>query len=276
MFQLRYYAPDYKKEDHETILPLLEEIRIKHNIPYEVVQIKYQKSEYSDDYVADEQQEKEIYEKDFRSRKSLLKQRMGESVRRLLRSRSGGYFVAGTVAITLNQQVEWFANYVDLFKEYDEKPAIGFLKALLGKGPVLLSQLCPEVKKGEPELKMLDIFIDSGVLEGRFEREVKVGKRIFKTKHGTFDWRKSIDLICETDTEVWVLEGKNRLNYEALGGALTYSTLYAGEFPQKKISTGIVCNTVEEEVLETCKKYGITVFEIMGNEVKVHPAAKRI
>lgn len=274
MFQLRYYAPDYKKEVHESILALLEQIRIKHNIPYEVVQIRRRSSEYSDDYIANGQHEKEIYEKDFRPRKNLLKQRMGESIRRLLRSRSGGYFVAGTVAITLNQQVEWFANYVSLFKEYDEKPAIGFLKAILDKGPVLLGQLCPEVKKGEPELKMLDIFIDSGALEGRFEREVKVGKRIFKTEKGTFDWRKSIDLICKTDTEVWVLEGKNRLNYEALGEVLTYSTLYAEEFPEQKIKTGIVCNTVEEEILETCRKYGITVFEITGPEVKVHPKAR--
>lgn len=276
MFQLRYYAPDYKKEVHDSILSLLEQIKIKHNIPYEIAQLKHRESEYSDDYIADEEHEKEIYEKDFKPRKSILKQRIGESIRRLLRSRSGGYFVAGTVAIILNEQVEWFANYANPFKEYDEKPNMGFLRAVLAKGPILLSQLCPEVKKGEPELKILDIFIGSGVLKGKFKREVRVGKRILKTERGTFDWRKSIDLICEIDTEIWILEGKSRLNYEALGEVLAYSTLYAEEFPEKIIKTGIVCGTVEEEILKTCRKYDITVFEIIGNEVRICSPAKEI
>ena len=272
MFKLRYYAPDYRKQTHDVILSLLEQIKIKHNILYEITQLRYRKSEYSDDYIADEQHEKEIYEKDFLPRKFVLKQRIGESIRRLLRSRSGGYFVAGTVAIALDGQIEWFANYANPFKEYDEDSTVGFLKAVLEKGPVLLSQLCPEVKKGAPELKLLDIFINSGKLKGRFEREVKVGKRIFKTERGTFDWRKSIDLVCKADNEVWVIEGKNRLNYQAVGEVLTYGTLYSEQFPEKRIRLGIVCGLIEEEILKTCRKYDIIVFEVVGKEVRIHPS----
>lgn len=255
---------------HNTIISLLEQIKARYGIPYEVIQLRHRKSEYSDDFIADEQHEKEVYEKDFRPRKNILKQRIGESIRRLLRSRSGGYFVAGTVAITLNGQVEWFANYANPFKEYDEKPSLGFLKAILDKGSSLLPQLCPESEKKEPELKILDVFIASGTLKGKFEREVKIGKRIFKTERGTFDWRKSIDLICETDNETWVIEGKNRLNYEALGEVLTYGTLYAEEFTGKRIKLGIVCSMVEDEILMACRKYGITVFEVVGNEVRTY------
>ncbi len=36
----------------------------------------------------------------------ILKYRTGESIRKLLRSNSGGYFLAGTVTITQNGQVE--------------------------------------------------------------------------------------------------------------------------------------------------------------------------
>lgn len=270
MFQLRYYAPDYNKEVYDNILSLLTQIKMKRGISYEITELRYRKSEYSKDYIAEEQHEREVYERDFRPRKSVLKQRIGESIRRLLRSRKGGYFVAGTVAITLNGQVEWFASYANLFKEYDKEPSIGFLKAVLDKGSILLTQLCPEVRKGKGELRILDIFIGSSVLKGKFEREVKTGKRIFKTERGTFDWRKSIDLTCKGDTEVWVLEGKNRLNYEALGEVLTYSTLYAEEFPEKRLKMGIVCGTTEEEILKTCRKHGVTVFEVIGKEVIVH------
>lgn len=267
---MRYYAPEYNKEVHDNILSLLTQVKMKHDISYEITELRHRESKYSEDYIAEEQHEREIYEKDFKPRKSVLKQRIGESIRRLLRSRSGGYFVAGTVAITLNGHVEWFASYADAFKEYDEKPNLGFLKAVLDKGPILLTHLCPEVKRGERELRILDIFIGSGVLKGKFEQEVKVGRRIFKTGRGTFDWRKCIDLICETDPEIWILEGKNRLNYEALGEVLTYSTLYAEEFPEKRLKMGIVCGTTEEEILKTCRKQGVTVFEVIGEEVIVH------
>lgn len=87
----------------------------------------------------------------------MLKQRIGESIRRALRSRSGGYFVAGIVAIVSQDQVEWFASYADTFKEYDSNNVIGFLKAMIDKGLMLLDRLCPEVKKGEVELEFLII-----------------------------------------------------------------------------------------------------------------------
>jgi hypothetical protein len=174
------------------------------------------------------------------------------------------------VAITLKGQVEWFASYANPFKEYDKDPTLGFLKAVLDKGLILFNQLCTEIKRGMPELQILDIFISSDVVKGKFQREVKVGKNIFKTERGTFDWRKSIDLICETDAEVWILEGKNRLNYEALGEVLTYATLYLEESAGKRVRMGIVCSVIEEEILKACRKQDVTVFEVVGKDVKIH------
>jgi hypothetical protein len=268
MLRLRYYEPYYKKEVHDAILSLLEEVKTRHGTPYEVVHLRHRKNEYSSDYVVDEKHAMEVYKKDFMSRKTILKARIGESIRRLLRSRSGGYFVAGTVAITQNGQVEWFANYIQPFKDYDGIPAVGFLKAVLDKGPPLLSQLCPEVEKGEPESKLLDVFVNSGVLKGKTEREVRVGKRMFEVEGAIFDWRKSIDLLYETDDEVWIIEGKLKLNYEALGEVLTYATLYSEEYAGKTIRLGIVCGMVDDEILLACAKYNVTVFEVVGNEVR--------
>jgi len=270
MYTLRYYAPHFERNIHEQILNHLEQARVKFQIPYEIVEIRLRKSEYSDTYYADEEHEKEIYERDFKPRKAVLKQRIGESIRRALRSRSGGYFVAGAVAIVRDEQVEWFTSYANQFKEYDANYIIAFLKAVLDKGPILLDQLCPEIKKGEGELKILDNFIRSSVLRGKFQREVKVGSRIFKSPEGTFDWRKSIDAVCYTEDEVWILEGKNRLDYKALGEVLTYACLFERQYPERKIRMGIVCGAIDEEILEVCRKYGVTVFEVIAEQVKIH------
>jgi len=270
MFQLRYYEPYYSMEVHNSIVSLLAEVKARHNIPHEIVQLSHRKDEQSGNYAADQAHQREIYRRDFVPRKNALRQRTGEPLRKLLRSKSGNYYVAGTVAITRNGQVEWFANYSTPFGNYDKIPALGFLRAVLDKGPSLLGELCPEVERENPELRILDTFVNSGVLKGRMAREVKIGRRIFEVEGATFDWRKSIDLLYETDPEVWILEGKPKLNYEAFGEALTYATLYSEEHAEKIVRPGIVCGMVEDEILLACVRYGVTVFEVIGNEVRPH------
>lgn len=73
-------------------------------------------------------------------------------------------------------QVEWIASYATPFKEYDNDPTVGFLKAALQHGPSLLARLTPPILRGTPELKILDTFIASRVIGGELAREVKVGK----------------------------------------------------------------------------------------------------
>lgn len=87
-----------------------------------------------------------------------------------------------------------------------------------------------------------------------------MGTRTFIAKDAVFDWRKSIDAICKTDNEVWILEAKNILDYKALGEVLTYAALYKEEYPNANVRMGIICGSIEDEILGTCKKYDITVF----------------
>jgi hypothetical protein len=119
------------------------------------------------------------------------------------------------------------------------------------------------------ENDLIEYFISSGVIDGWYEREVKVGSRIISMRsdvfrHGqaVFDWRRSIDLVYHTKDCIWIIEAKRALNFEAIGQVIAYSTLYAEEHPTKIIKRGIVCYSVDEELVRVCKKNDITVFQV--------------
>jgi hypothetical protein len=244
---------------------LLDEIDHRHRVPYEIKELSRRAGIQPGTWIVDDAEEKEVYERDFRPRAAILRYRTGESVRKLLRSKSGGYFVAGTVTITQNGQVEWLASHSTAFPRHDRDPTIGFLKALLEDGPPLLERLTPPVPKGVPELKILDAFIASRPLDGEYRREVRVGPRRFETPNGVMDWRKSIDLVCTNSRETWILEAKTALNYEALGEVLTYDALYVLEHPDEEVKLGIICGAVDEDILEACKTHRIAVFQVGNN-----------
>ena len=61
---------------------------------------------------------------------------------------------------------------------------------------------------------------------------------------------------------VWVIEAKPRLGCEALGQVLLYGDLYEAENKEKTVKLGIVCCDLEVEVLATCHKRRISVFEV--------------
>ncbi len=271
-FKLRYYSPDYKKEIHEQILQLLAQIKSKDGIDYEIINLRMIKNQYSQDSYADEQHEKEIYESHFKPRARLLHQRVGESIRRALRSRSGGYFVAGIIAIIKNTQVEWFT-YGTEFKQYDPNSSeLAFLKALLARGYPLLGYLCaPTEKAKKHESDLIDRFIESRTLNGAFEREFKIGNQVVTVEgyEKSIDFRKSVDLVYQTNETVWIIEAKTKLNYEALGQVLTYGALYEEQY-NKTPQMGIVCTIINGEVLKACKRYGVTVFEVNESQVIVH------
>jgi hypothetical protein len=84
MFSLRFYRgdTDSQKEKNERILGLLGEIKKRYGIKHEIFDLRVTKDGY-----VDETHEKEIYEKHFKPRAKVLKQRIGESLPRTLRSR---------------------------------------------------------------------------------------------------------------------------------------------------------------------------------------------
>jgi len=202
---------------------LLEEIKRNHKIEYKIFDLRITKDGY-----VDETHEKEIYEKHFKPRAKVLKQRIGESLPRTLRSRQGRghYYISGVIALLENEQIGWYTCYDSCkkFKEIDEDNTIGFLKALLNRGIALLDEICPDVSTlKSPHDFLVDEFIKINPLGGKIQREVRVGQMIFANKYGSvFDWRKSIDLAVYTDQKVWIIEVKPKLNWEAFGQVIAY------------------------------------------------------
>jgi len=59
----------------------------------------------------------------------------------------------------------------------------------------------------------------------------------------------------------WIIEGKEELNYEAIGQVLTYTVLFEQDHPSLgEIRMGIACKSVDDKFMDVCKKYKIEVF----------------
>jgi hypothetical protein len=272
VFALIYFAPHYDKRKHEKILQIIREIKTVHSIETDIIQLRVVKSQFGE-YV-DENHEKEIYEKLFKPKAKLLKYRLGEPIRLLLRSRRGRghFYIAGTVAITRNQEIEWFApTYPNFFKEYDEDSSIGFLKAVLEKGVPLIEKLCGTLPPSKLETFILQKFRQLSPLKGSYETEVKVGEGlVVQDKYGkeTRVAQKSIDAVCHTLEADWVLEIKQALNYASIGEVLVYSYLYKHAIG-KPVRMGIVCEEIDHELIEVCKSLRIVVFQV-NDDIKIY------
>jgi len=273
MFKLRFYRgnTERQKEKNERILALLEEIKRKHKIDYEIFDLRITKDGY-----VDETHEKEIYEKHFKPRAKVLKQRIGESLPRALRSRQGKghYYISGVIALLENGQIGWYTCYESCkkFEEMDEDYTIGFLKALLNRGIALLEEICPDVSTlKSPHDFLVDEFIKTNPLgSNKIQREVRVGQMIFANKYGSvFDWRKSIDLVVHTDQKIWIIEVKPKLNWEAFGQVIAYEHLFRKENPKVQVQKGIVCKDIDTEILAICEEFNIKVFMWQDGKFKL-------
>jgi len=102
---LRYYAPHFTGATDLEIRGLLAEIERQHGVPYDVKEIPSRPGSDLTTRVADDTAERNCYELDFRPRAVLLRQRTSASIRQLLRSQSGRYYIAGTITITHHPSV---------------------------------------------------------------------------------------------------------------------------------------------------------------------------
>ena len=99
MYTLRYYC---QGSGDKSILELLQQIKDKHQIPYEIMDL-------STNGQYDREKEKATYEKDFKPQSKMLKRATGKSITEL-RSQSGNYCVSlpGTVGLLKNGQMVWW------------------------------------------------------------------------------------------------------------------------------------------------------------------------
>lgn len=106
------------------------------------------------------------------------------------------------------------------------------------------------------EKELLDRLIKEKLAKGKAEFKVGVG-------------RKQIDMVFEKESEIWLIEAKKSLNFEALGQVLTYEKLYQEQFPCKKtLKLGIVCEEGDLEIEEACRSKGVKVFILPEKEVE--------
>jgi len=106
------------------------------------------------------------------------------------------------------------------------------------------------------ERELLDRLVKEKLGEGKAEFEVSVR-------------RKQIDMVFEKEDEIWLVEAKEKLKFEALGQVLTYEKLYQGQFsPKKALKPGIVCEEGDSEIEEACRSQGVKVFIFPEQEAK--------
>lgn len=107
------------------IVRLLQEIKDKKNISYEIMDLSGGETE------------KQVYDKDFKPRAKILKQRTGKSIYKELRGkRSHRYYISlpGAIAIIKDGQVEWWT--------YTEDEILHFLNQVLYQGQNFLERPC--------------------------------------------------------------------------------------------------------------------------------------
>ena len=127
MVGLRYYC---QGQGSTEVTELLAEIRTRHDISHEALDLSSNKA-------YDEENEKQVYEAEFKPRAKILKERTGKPLTKQLRSRKARhYYVStpGTIAVVRDGKVEWYA--------VGDREIIEFLKMVLIKGHAHLDERC--------------------------------------------------------------------------------------------------------------------------------------
>ena len=122
MFKLRYYC---QCGGNREILRLLQAIKEKHEVTHEILDLSR------------EEQERQVYERDFKPRARILKKRTGKPITKL--RGAGGerhcyVSIPGAIAIIRNAQVEWWT--------FTDSEITEFLRRVLSEGRVFLEKLC--------------------------------------------------------------------------------------------------------------------------------------
>lgn len=261
MYGLRYYCPDdsywhywkgseEQESYHRQTLELLEKIKELHGIPYEVTRIPV--TTYGG---LDEDTEQKIYREDILPWASILLPRLEEdSLRRCFKSRSGNLYISGTVIVVEDDHIGWATGSNASFRRFVPKERttyrpdrLDFLEAVLQIGSPLLEELC-SLSEGTPERRLLDRFRKSGITVGKCRENVWIPEL------------KQIDVVCEADDQVWLFEGKIKLNWEAYGQIRGYTLLYRQGHPNKRVLSGIVCQSSDSVIENLCRMDNIAVF----------------
>jgi len=100
------------------------------------------------------------------------------------------------------------------------------------------------------EIKILKKFIDARVIVGKWSTDVRLGYELTEEEKKLAPHEQKmiislrerrIDAVCETPTEIWILEVKDKLRASGIGQLLTYEYFYKERFkPVKPVRLGYI------------------------------------
>lgn len=223
--------------------------------------------------VADRAQ-RDIYEKDMKPQTRTIRANTGRTAAEQLKANSGNLHVHGTLALALDGHVQWIARHDAILDS---------LERLAGDPESALDAFTEGASKQRtPEDAVLDAFEASGVLDGRFSRRVPVDVLEADGERPVVEewFRREIDLVCETEDEVWIIEAKQdpkkHRDVEALGQVLYYAHLFSRQHDlKKKLRMGVVFGPLPDFVFDEAESsigtYGaaLAAFDEVCNEMDV-------
>ena len=71
---------------------------------------------------------------------------------------------------------------------------------------------------------------------------------------------KYIDYVCIIGNTAWIMEGKKKLNFEAIGQVNVLSHLFSKDYPQFYVRKAIVCEEKDPLIEDYCKEFDIEIF----------------
>ncbi|TKJ26293.1 MAG: hypothetical protein CEE41_02335 [Hadesarchaea archaeon B3_Hades] len=126
---------------------------------------------------------------------------------------------------------------------------------------VVYEKLEDEARKSYRKMCELKI-VDDDWYKSRLQKELSLkygfGKPLYVVR---------ADFLITVDKRAWILEGKEKLNYESIGQVLVYKDLLLEDYPElEEIKMGIVCDEVDPILEKTCNKLNIEIFGDFGSE----------
>jgi len=77
-----------------------------------------------------------------------------------------------------------------------------------------------------------------------------------------------IDAVVHRKSEIWLMEVKEIANLVAIGQLISYEHYYIKEYkPMKQVKLGIVAEDYKRNIIDVCKRYGITIFLVRTDRV---------
>lgn len=214
--------------------------------------------------VVTEFDDEQVYRQLFYRRRNILSRRTGQSVSNELRSRSGNFFVNGTVAIFEDGEPFYYA----------APHRSEFLQSLLDGGPAWLCSLVGQNEaaagRHSSAEKLAVGFCERAEqlgFGGQIRREYPLNLSRMASGHvlgrdlfGDMS-AKSIDILHQDGARYDVIEAKPRLNWEALGQALGYAELLCliESIPRDHIRSHVICQQTDDATSLACERLGVNV-----------------